>query len=173
MPHPGSQLRRKGGVWRHTRATSRRPRVGQGNFHPPNTAVFCLELLYQLKCSFYGGYFDVFQKRRQVIITLIRIRAREARNRRPKMNRARYFYPQRRGPWLQVTRKAARRRAEESQCGTERPQVGAQARHVASFAVSRPTLAVPGEERQRGRNVGQVGKKATPRSARRLCSSPT
>ena len=30
-------------------------------FTPPNTAFFCLGLLYQLKCSFYGGYFDVFK----------------------------------------------------------------------------------------------------------------
>jgi hypothetical protein len=57
----GANSGESGGVWSHTRATSRRPRAGQGNFHPPNSAVFCLELLYQLKCSFYGGYFDVFK----------------------------------------------------------------------------------------------------------------
>jgi len=71
------------------------------------------------------------------------------------------FYPTGAGPWLQGKRKAARRRAEESHCGTERPHVGAQSRHVPSFAVSRPTPAAPGEERQHGRDVGQVGKKAT------------
>ncbi len=56
-------------------------------------------------------------------------------------------------------RNAARRRAEESQFGTERPRVGAPSRHVATFAVSRPILACPAEERHRGREFGQVGKR--------------
>ena len=83
---------------------------------------------------------------------------------------ARSFYP-RRGPWLEGT--AAHRRTEESQRGTERRHVGAQARHVASVAVSRPTVAAPGEERRRGRDFGQVGKKAPQNPRQGSCCGTT
>jgi hypothetical protein len=83
------------------------------------------------------------------------------------MNRARFLLPPPAwGHRCKEREKPCIGRAEESHCGTERPHIGAQARHVASFAVSRPTLAARGEERERGRDVGQVGKKGIPGEAR-------
>ena len=140
------------------------------------------------------------QKRRHMIITYNSICARETRNRRAKFNPPGYVGLRRalepscpgdpstarrpRGcpPCVSFTPASRSRGCKES----EKPRIAelkkplrdrkaARWRTVAPRRVVRGKSAhtgCPGQERQRGRDIGQVEKKTASQKARRLCSSP-